>query len=102
MGLGAPTAMADEPTIVKVVMTEYRFTPDHLEFRNGIRYRLYLENAGAELHDFAAPAFFKSSTIENPEVPNADRTDVVLQPHESKEVIFIPHQKGSYSLLIGT
>jgi uncharacterized cupredoxin-like copper-binding protein len=78
MGLGAPTAMANEPTIVNVVMTEYRFTPDHLEFRNGIRYRLYLENAGAELHEFTAPAFFKSSTIENPEGLNADRTDVVF------------------------
>jgi hypothetical protein len=39
MGFGAPTAMAAEPTIVKVVMTEYKFIPDHLEFRNGVRYR---------------------------------------------------------------
>lgn len=99
IGLDAPITIAAEPTIVKVVMTEYKFTPDHLEFRNGVRYRLHLENAGAELHEFTAPAFFKSSSIENPEVLNADRTDVVLQPHESKEVIFVPHQKGSYSLL---
>jgi uncharacterized cupredoxin-like copper-binding protein len=99
MGLGAPTAMAAEPTFVKVAMIEYKFIPDHLEFRHGIRYRLHLENAGAELHEFTAPAFFKSSTIENPDVLNADCTDVVLQPHESKEVVFVPHQKGSYSLV---
>jgi uncharacterized cupredoxin-like copper-binding protein len=99
MGLGAPTAMAAEPTVVKVVMTEYMFTPDHLEFQSGVRYRLHLENAGSELHEFTAPAFFKSSTIEDPEVLNADRTDVVLQPHESKDVILVPHQKGSYNLL---
>jgi len=58
MGLGTPTAMEAESTIVKVVTItiEYEFTPDHLEFRNAIRYRLRLENAGVELHEFTAPA----------------------------------------------
>lgn len=99
LGLGVPTAIAAEPTVLKVVMTEYKFIPDHLEFSSGVRYRLHLENAGVELHEFTAPAFFQSSTIENPEVLNADHTDVVLQPHESKDVIFTPHRSGSYSLV---
>jgi hypothetical protein len=54
---------------------------------------MHLENASAELHELTAAAFFKSRTIENPEVLNANRTDLVLQPHErSKDVIFVPHQ----------
>lgn len=97
--LYVPTAIAAEPTIVKVVMTEYKFIPDHLELSSGVRYRLHLENAGAELHQFTAPAFFQSTTIENPEVLNADHTDVVLQPHQSKDVIFVPRRRGSYSLV---
>jgi uncharacterized cupredoxin-like copper-binding protein len=95
----APIAEAAEPITVKVVMNEYRFAPDHLEFRQGVRYRLRLENSGGELHEFTAAAFFKSAQIENAEQLNADHTDVVLQPHESKEVILTPRRKGSFTLV---
>jgi uncharacterized cupredoxin-like copper-binding protein len=96
---GTSRALAAEPTTVKVVLSEYKFVPDRIAFQHGIRYRLHLENAGAELHEFTAAAFFKSATIENPEVLNADHTDLVLQPHESKDIILVPRRKGSYSLV---
>jgi uncharacterized cupredoxin-like copper-binding protein len=95
----APRATAAEPTTVTVVMTEYKFKPDHVEFQRGTRYRLHLVNSGGELHEFTAAEFFKSTTIENPEVLNADHTDVVLQPHESKDVIFTPHRKAIFNLV---
>src|SRR5471032_3336141 len=62
-----PIAWSDAQ-LVTVVMAEYRFTPDHLGFRQGVRYRLRLENAGAELHEFTAPAFFKAIDLANPEI----------------------------------
>ena len=95
----APMAEGAEPITVKVVMSEYKFAPDHLELRQGVRYRLRLENSGGELHEFTAATFFKSVQIENPELLNADHTDVVLQPHESKEVVLTPRRKGSYTLV---
>lgn len=95
----ATRATAAEPTVVTIVMTEYKFIPNHVEFKQGTRYRLHLENSGGELHEFTAAEFFKSATIENPELLNADHTDVVLQPHESKDVILTPRRSGSYSLV---
>jgi hypothetical protein len=73
---------------VTVVMTEYRFTPDHIRFRQGVRYRLRLENAGAELHEFTASAFFQAIDVANSEILTAGGQEVVLQPGEEKEILF--------------
>jgi uncharacterized cupredoxin-like copper-binding protein len=98
----ASRAIASEPITVSVVMTDYKFNPDHVEFQRGTRYRLHLENAGKELHEFTAADFFKSAAIENPEVLNADHTDAVIPPHESKDVILVPRRKGSSSSALTT
>jgi uncharacterized cupredoxin-like copper-binding protein len=82
---------------VRVVATEYRFEPDHLRFRRGVPYRLHLDNTGAELHEFTAPAFFRTVTLLNPEAL-ADGGDVVLQPKQQKDVFFVPRQPGRYPL----
>jgi uncharacterized cupredoxin-like copper-binding protein len=79
-------------------MTEYRFTPNHLGFRKGVRYRLRLENPGAELHEFTAPAFFKAIDLANPDVLAAGGHEIVLQPREWKEVYFAARQLGHYEL----
>ncbi len=84
--------------LVTVVMTEYRFTPAHLRLRQGVRYRLRLENRGAELHEFTAPAFFRAIDVANPEILTAGGQDVVLQPGEEKEVYFAARQPGHYEL----
>jgi uncharacterized cupredoxin-like copper-binding protein len=95
---GASQTLAVEPKTIKVVLSEYKFVPDHIEFQRGARYRLQLENAGGELHEFTAAAFFKSADVENPEVMNADHTDVVLQPHESKDLVLVPLREGTFDL----
>ena len=97
VALEASSACAQE-RVVTVVLTEYKFVPDRLALQHGMRYRLRLENRGGELHEFTAPMFFKTAEIANPEVMNADRTDVVLQPHESKDLVLVPRQIGSYDL----
>jgi hypothetical protein len=71
-----------------------RFRPDHLGFRQGVRYRLRLENSGTEPHEFTAPAFFKAIDLANPHVLTAGGQEVILQPGEWKEVYFAARQPG--------
>jgi uncharacterized cupredoxin-like copper-binding protein len=103
LALGIAAAMAadaEQPAaqVVTVVLTEYRFAPDHLIFHRGTTYRLHLENRGAELHEFTAPEFFKAVTVENPAVLVADGHEVVLQPKEIKDVTFVPTKAGKFPL----
>ena len=91
-------ARSEEPELVTVLMTEYAFQPSELRFRQGVAYRLHLENRGRELHEFTAAAFFKAVEVKNPEVLVETRNEVVLQPTEEKDVYFIPLQAGRFPL----
>jgi uncharacterized cupredoxin-like copper-binding protein len=92
-------AVAAEPVVITVILTEYKFVPDRIVLQSGVRYRLHLENTGKELHEFTATSFFQSARIENPEVLNADQTDLVLQPHETKNLFLTPRNKGEFTLI---
>ena len=81
---------------VTVIETEYGFDPSRLTFRVGTPYRLHLENRGKELHEFTAPAFLKSVDLRDPDALNADRTEIVVQPGEQKDVYLVPRQAGRY------
>jgi uncharacterized cupredoxin-like copper-binding protein len=83
---------------VTVVTTEYVFTPKSLTFHSGVIYRLHLDNRGRETHEFTAPEFFKAIRMRNPKVVNADRTEIVVQPGEQKDLFFVAKQPGSYEL----
>jgi uncharacterized cupredoxin-like copper-binding protein len=98
LALAAPTARSEETVTLTVVMTEYKFVPELVQFQTGVRYRLHLENNGDKLHEFTAPEFFKTVEIANPSIMNGDRTEVVLQPHESKDLLLVPNKKGTYDL----
>ena len=83
---------------VTVVTTEYRFSPNLLTFDRGRAYRLHVENRGKETHEFTAPAFFAAVQLGNPDVLNADRTEIVLQPGEAKDLDFVAQKAGRYPL----
>lgn len=85
--------------LVTVGMVEYRFIPDHLSFRHGTAYRLHLRNDGSELHEFTAPEFLKAIEIGNPEALGGYGKEVVLQPHEEKDLYFVARQPGHYKLI---
>lgn len=84
---------------ITMTETEYRFTPKKLTFRLGVPYRLHLENRGRELHEFTAPSFVRSAEIHNPEVLNADRTEIVLKPGEAKDLYFVAKAAGRYRFI---
>jgi uncharacterized cupredoxin-like copper-binding protein len=97
--VAAQAGATPQPVEVDVVMIDYQFVPDHLIFQHNVYYRLHLENHGKETHEFTAPVFFAASHVDNPDVLNQDRTEVVLQPGDKKDVFFTaPPKPGSYDL----
>ena len=83
---------------VDAVMTNYEFTPSAYHFRVGVAYRLHLENRGSELHEYAAPDFFKSVELRNPDVLNADRTEIAVPPGEQRDLYFVAREPGKFAL----
>jgi len=99
IGLGAAAPRAEpQPVTVDVVMAEYKFTPDHLTFKHGVYYQLHLENHGKETHEFTAPTFFASAQIDNPNLLNRERTEILMQPGDIKDLFLIAPQPGTYDL----
>jgi uncharacterized cupredoxin-like copper-binding protein len=97
--LGVAAAGATSlPVEVDVMMVDYKFVPDHLTFRHDVSYQLHLENHGTETHEFTAPVFFATVDIDNPDVLNRERTEVLLQPGDKKDVFFTPRKPGTYDL----
>jgi uncharacterized cupredoxin-like copper-binding protein len=86
------------PVRIDVTMADYSFVPDHLTFEQGVNYRLHLENHGYDTHEFTAPVFFGTTGIGNPEALNRERSEVVVQPGDSKDVFLTPHSPGTYDL----
>jgi len=85
--------------VVRLVTVDYRFEPSELVFRVGTAYRLHVENHGTNMHELTAPAFFEAVELKNPEVLNSQRTELVLQPGEQKDVYFIAKRAGRYPFI---
>jgi plastocyanin len=87
-----------QPVKVDLIMVDYRFQPDHPVFTHDVPYRLHLENHGKQTHELTAPLFFASATIDNPEILNRERSEIVMQPGETKDLLFTAHRPGTYDL----
>lgn len=96
----AAVCIAAEPSTatIDVTMVDYKFVPDRLIFQHGVHYRLHLENHGKETHEFTAPVFFAAAKIDNPEVLNRQRSEVVMQPGDVRDVFLTPGKPGTYDL----
>jgi uncharacterized cupredoxin-like copper-binding protein len=94
-------AAAPEPVRIDVAMVDYRFSPDHLNLKHGVHYRLHLENRGKEIHEFTAPVFFAAAKLDNAQALNRERTEVVVEPGESKDIFLTPGAPGAYDLRCG-
>lgn len=94
----ASAAAAEAPVRVDVVMMDYQFVPDRLTFQRGVHYQLHLENHGKETHEFTAPVFFATATIDNPDALNREHTEILVQPGEKKDIFLTPNKPGAYDL----
>jgi uncharacterized cupredoxin-like copper-binding protein len=83
---------------VNVTMVEYAFKPADLTFKQGVAYRLHLDNKGKETHEFTAPDFFKAIAMRDAKPLNADQTEIVVQPGQKKDLYFVAKPAGSYDL----
>ena len=95
LGGAAPQA---QPVVLTITMIDYKFVPDHLVFQHDVHYRLHLENHGKETHELTAPTFFASAKIDNPEVLNRERSEIVMQPGDVKDLLLTPGKPGTYDL----
>lgn len=83
---------------VTVQLEDYRLIPERLVFRQGVAYRLRLENNGHEMHEFIAQEFLKAVEIGNPEVVGSYGAEIVLQPGAKRDLLFLAHWPGTYKL----
>ena len=51
-----------------------------------------------ETHEVTAPLFFAVADIDNPDVLNRERSEVLMQPGDTKDVFLTAHQPGTYDL----
>jgi uncharacterized cupredoxin-like copper-binding protein len=96
----APAAAIDwsHAQLLAVDAVEYRFEPNRLELHRGTAYRLHLVNRGKEMHEFTAAAFFGTAVLGNPQVMNSDHTELVVQPGEQRDLLFVPRKAGRFPL----
>ncbi len=85
-------------TTENVTLTDYKFDPQHIILRQGMVYRLHLVNAGTELHEFTAPEFFKAARLRNPEMLVGSGREVVMPPHQEKDVFLVVLRSGTFAL----
>lgn len=103
IALAVQPALAADPDWTRAkqiddVVTEYKFTPSRLVFRAGTAYRLHLANRGREVHEFTAPEFFATVELRDAAPLNVERTEIVLQPGEQKDLYFVARQPGYFRL----
>lgn len=55
--LGAPSAAAQAPRVIRVVLEEYRITPAVITLKSGERIRLQIQNVGTMRHEFRSTVF---------------------------------------------
>jgi uncharacterized cupredoxin-like copper-binding protein len=101
VAIGAVAVAAAPPSApvpIDLVMIDNKFVPDHLTFQHDVHYRLHIQNHGKETHELTAPLFFATAKIDNPDVLNRDRTEIVMQPGESRDLLFTAGKPGTYDL----
>jgi uncharacterized cupredoxin-like copper-binding protein len=96
--VGGAVASCDKPQTVDLTLIDDEFIPDHLTFQHDVHYRLHIENHGKDTHEVTAPVFFASAKIDNPDVLNSYRTDIVLPPGATKDLYFTALRPGTYDL----
>jgi uncharacterized cupredoxin-like copper-binding protein len=103
LGLAACCVLAAVPAlaadVIEVRMVDDKFEPAQIVLEHGKPYRLHLVNAGKEMHEFAAKAFFDGAQVKDAAtVLQYDGKEVLLQPGQSRDVDFTAPAPGSYEL----
>jgi len=88
-----------------VTMTDFAFNPGKLVFRQGVPYKLVIENKGTEKHYFTADGFFRAIATRklqsntDGEIKAPYFSAIEVYPGRSLDLYFIPVKPGSYPLI---
>jgi uncharacterized cupredoxin-like copper-binding protein len=90
---------------VTVTMTDFAFNPASIVFRQGVPYKLVIENKGVQKHYFTAEEFFRAiatrklqSNIDG-EVKAPYFSAIEVYPGRTLDLYFIPVKTGNYHLI---
>jgi len=98
---GQMTADWSRVETVSLTLSDFHFTPNQLELRQGRPYRLHLVNASTSAHTFTSAPFFKSIAVRRP-APGTGGGVLVspdgieVGPGEQKDLDFVAVTPGSY------
>jgi uncharacterized cupredoxin-like copper-binding protein len=88
-----------------VTMTDFAFNPATIVFRQGVPYKLVIENKGTQKHYFTAEGFFRAIATRklqsntDGEVKAPYFSAIEVYPGRTLDLYFIPVTKGSYHLI---
>jgi uncharacterized cupredoxin-like copper-binding protein len=91
-------AAGDQPSgqIVQVVMADFSFAPNTLQFHANQPYDLRLTNSSGHGHSFTAPEFFAAVGIAPKDQSKVVRGEVEVDGGETVDVRFVPSRTGTY------
>jgi len=86
---------------VSLTLSDFRFTPDRLELRQGTPYRLHFVNASTSAHTFTSAPFFKAIAVRRPAQATGGGVPVSpdgieVGPGEQKDLDFVAVTPESY------
>jgi uncharacterized cupredoxin-like copper-binding protein len=94
LALPAAATAQDEPRTVEIRLSNFDFTPDHIQLRAGQPVVLHLVNVAHGGHNFAAPEFFAAASGVSGPVTDGK---VELHGNQSVDVRLTP-ARGHYHL----
>ena len=81
---------------VPLAMANYAFTPEALQFRANMPYRLRLTNNAGGGHSFDAPEFFAAVKVAPEDRAKIVKGEIEVEAGQTVEVKFVPKISGTY------
>ena len=91
-------AQGDQPNVIPVELSEYKFSPSEIVLNKGQHYVLRLTDSGKRAHSFTAKAFFQTVSLDPDSASAAKDGDVDLTPGVTADVGFTPQTAGTYEM----
>ena len=97
IALGGPV-VAQQPTILNVQLSNFKFTPEDLVLVHGQPYVLRLANVADGGHDFTARDFFAAAAVAPGDRRYISEGEVEVPPGQVREIHLTAPTAGNYSL----
>ena len=81
---------------VPVGMANFEYTPNALQFRANLPYRLRLKNNAGGGHSFDAPEFFAAVSVAPEDRAKIVKGEIEVESGQTVEMRFVPTVSGTY------